>query len=145
MAAKAQFHWDDPLLLDQQLTDEERMIRDAANAYCQERLLPRVTERLLRLQAVKYVDWFVSLPFASFRNGGPQVRVSSPTPGRSILTTSAPRSARICVHHGPASTRERSRTLMPSRAAAVMGQFENAAIPVIARPRISAWMSCVPS
>ena len=44
MAAKAQFHWDDPLLLDQQLSDEERMIRDAANAYCQERLLPRVTE-----------------------------------------------------------------------------------------------------
>ena len=44
MAAKAQFHWDDPLLLDQQLTDEERMIRDAANAYCQERLAPRVTE-----------------------------------------------------------------------------------------------------
>jgi len=44
MAAKAQFHWDDPLLLDQQLSDEERMIRDAANAYCQERLLPRVVE-----------------------------------------------------------------------------------------------------
>ena len=44
MAAKAQFHWDDPLLLDQQLTDEERMIRDAANAYCQERLAPRVIE-----------------------------------------------------------------------------------------------------
>ena len=44
MAAKAQFHWDDPLLLDQQLTDEERMIRDAANAYCQERLAPRVLE-----------------------------------------------------------------------------------------------------
>src|SRR5450830_320758 len=41
---KAQFHWDDPLLLDQQLTDEERMIRDAANAYCQERLAPRVIE-----------------------------------------------------------------------------------------------------
>ncbi len=38
------FSWDDPLLLDQQLTDEERMIRDAANAYCQERLLPRVVE-----------------------------------------------------------------------------------------------------
>ena len=39
---KAAFHWDDPLLLDQQLTDDERAIRDAANAYCQERLLPRV-------------------------------------------------------------------------------------------------------
>ncbi|HZW21630.1 MAG TPA: acyl-CoA dehydrogenase, partial [Noviherbaspirillum sp.] len=41
---KAQFHWDDPLLLDQQLTNEERMVRDAANAYCQERLQPRVLE-----------------------------------------------------------------------------------------------------
>ena len=42
--AHAAFHWDDPLLLDQQLTDEERMVRDAANAYCQERLAPRVLE-----------------------------------------------------------------------------------------------------
>ncbi len=42
--AKAQFDWDDPLLLDQQLTDDERMVRDAAQAYCQERLAPRVLE-----------------------------------------------------------------------------------------------------
>jgi glutaryl-CoA dehydrogenase len=41
---KAQFNWSDPLLLDQQLTDDERAIRDAANAYCQDKLLPRVTE-----------------------------------------------------------------------------------------------------
>lgn len=39
-----QFNWADPLLLDAQLTDDERMIRDAGHAYCQERLLPRVTE-----------------------------------------------------------------------------------------------------
>ena len=38
------FHWDDPLLLDQQLTDDERAVRDAAHSYCQERLAPRVTE-----------------------------------------------------------------------------------------------------
>jgi glutaryl-CoA dehydrogenase len=38
------FAWDDPLLLDDQLTEEERMIRDAARDYCQEKLLPRVTE-----------------------------------------------------------------------------------------------------
>ena len=44
MKQKVQFHWDDPLLLDQQLTNEERMVRDAANAYCQERLQPRVLE-----------------------------------------------------------------------------------------------------
>ena len=40
----APFQWDDALLLDQQLTDDERMVRDAANAYCQERLAPRVLE-----------------------------------------------------------------------------------------------------
>ena len=39
---KAQFKWDDAFLLDDQLSDEERMIRDAAQAYCQEKILPRV-------------------------------------------------------------------------------------------------------
>lgn len=37
------FQWEDPFLLDQQLTDEERMVRDTAHSYCQEKLLPRVT------------------------------------------------------------------------------------------------------
>jgi glutaryl-CoA dehydrogenase len=41
---KARFAWDDPLLLASQLTEEERMVRDAAHAYAQEQLLPRVTE-----------------------------------------------------------------------------------------------------
>src|SRR5450830_351988 len=41
---KAQFHWDDPLLLNEQLSDEERMVRDAAHAYCQDKLQPRVLE-----------------------------------------------------------------------------------------------------
>ncbi|HEX6268169.1 MAG TPA: acyl-CoA dehydrogenase [Burkholderiales bacterium] len=41
---KAQFAWDDPLLLDQQLTEDERMVRDAARAYCQDKLAPRVLE-----------------------------------------------------------------------------------------------------
>jgi glutaryl-CoA dehydrogenase len=36
------FQWDDPLLLDQQLSQEERMVRDAARDYCQDRLMPRV-------------------------------------------------------------------------------------------------------
>ncbi len=36
--------WDDIFLLDAQLTDEERMVRDAANAYCQDKLATRVTE-----------------------------------------------------------------------------------------------------
>ena len=36
------FQWDDALLLDAQLTEEERMVRDSARAYCQDKLLPRV-------------------------------------------------------------------------------------------------------
>jgi glutaryl-CoA dehydrogenase len=44
MADTAQFHWDDPLLLNQQLTEDERMVRDAAHAYAQDKLAPRVTE-----------------------------------------------------------------------------------------------------
>ena len=44
MADTARFHWEDPLLLDQQLTDEERMVRDAARAYAQDKLAPRVLE-----------------------------------------------------------------------------------------------------
>jgi glutaryl-CoA dehydrogenase len=41
---KAQFAWDDPLLLEQQLTQDERMVRDAANAYCQDKLAPRILD-----------------------------------------------------------------------------------------------------
>ncbi|MDP5208893.1 acyl-CoA dehydrogenase [Microbulbifer sp. 2205BS26-8] len=37
-------HWDDILLLDQQLTDEERMVRDTAREYCQSKLMPRILE-----------------------------------------------------------------------------------------------------
>lgn len=42
--SKQTFKWDDPLLLDLQLTEDERMIRDAAQDYCQGRLAPRVQE-----------------------------------------------------------------------------------------------------
>ncbi|AMP05677.1 acyl-CoA dehydrogenase [Collimonas pratensis] len=41
-SSHASFHWDDPLLLDQQLSDEERMVRDSAAAYAQDKLAPRV-------------------------------------------------------------------------------------------------------
>jgi glutaryl-CoA dehydrogenase len=41
---KARFNWADPFMLDRQLTDEERMIRDSARAYCQDKLAPRVLE-----------------------------------------------------------------------------------------------------
>ncbi|SDT87607.1 acyl-CoA dehydrogenase [Halopseudomonas salegens] len=40
--SKASFNWEDPLLLDQQLTEEERMVRDSAAQYCKEKLMPRV-------------------------------------------------------------------------------------------------------
>ena len=42
--SKVSFHWDDPLLLNEQLSDDERAIRDAANAYCQHKLAPRVLD-----------------------------------------------------------------------------------------------------
>jgi len=42
--ADTRFNWRDPLLLEQQLTDDERMVRDTARAYCQEKLAPRVLE-----------------------------------------------------------------------------------------------------
>ncbi|MEZ0172356.1 acyl-CoA dehydrogenase [Microvirga sp. TS319] len=40
----AKLKWEDPLLLDDLLTDDERMIRDTARAYAQDKLLPRVIE-----------------------------------------------------------------------------------------------------
>ncbi len=44
MAAEASFNWEDPLLLDSQLTDDERMVQDAARSYCQDKLTPRILE-----------------------------------------------------------------------------------------------------
>jgi glutaryl-CoA dehydrogenase len=41
---KAKFVWDDPLLLDQQLSEDERMVRDAARRYCQDKLAPRILQ-----------------------------------------------------------------------------------------------------
>ena len=41
------FDWADPFALDAQLTDDERMVRDTAEAYAQEQLQPRVTEAYL--------------------------------------------------------------------------------------------------
>lgn len=42
--SKPKFNWNDPFLLNDQLTDEERMVRDAAHDYCQGKLFPRVLE-----------------------------------------------------------------------------------------------------
>ena len=41
---KAMFNWEDPFDLDGQLSEDERMIRDAARAYAQDKLLPRVSD-----------------------------------------------------------------------------------------------------
>ena len=43
-STKPSFKWDDPLLLEDQLTEEERMVRDTAHAYAQEKLMPRVRD-----------------------------------------------------------------------------------------------------
>lgn len=40
--AMSKFHWEDPFRFDDQLSDDERAVRDAARAYCQEKLQPRV-------------------------------------------------------------------------------------------------------
>src|SRR6202795_4747403 len=42
--ARASFRWDDPLRFDDQLTEDERLIRDTARSYAQDKLLPRVID-----------------------------------------------------------------------------------------------------
>jgi glutaryl-CoA dehydrogenase len=42
--AQAKFRWDDPLLLDDQLSEDEHLVRDAARDYCQGRLAPRILD-----------------------------------------------------------------------------------------------------
>lgn len=44
MTNKVSFVWDDPLLLDQQLTEEERMVRNTAQQFAQDKLAPRVMQ-----------------------------------------------------------------------------------------------------
>lgn len=44
MGAKNTFNWQDPFLFETQLSEEEKMIRDTANSYCQSKLLPRVRD-----------------------------------------------------------------------------------------------------
>ena len=42
--AKPQFNWEDPFLLDQQLSDDERMVMESSRRFAQEKLLPRVID-----------------------------------------------------------------------------------------------------
>src|SRR5688572_23319383 len=66
---------------------------------------------LLRLKAMKVA---LSRP----QNGGAHARASSPRPGRSTFTTSAPMSPRTCVQNGPATFWVRSTTTRPSSGSA---------------------------
>jgi len=43
-SAESRFQWDDPLLFQHELNDEERLISDSAREYCQASLMPRVLE-----------------------------------------------------------------------------------------------------
>ena len=46
-ATIAPFDWADPFAIDAQLSDEERLVRDTARGYAQEKLQPRVTQAYL--------------------------------------------------------------------------------------------------
>ena len=48
----APFQWDDAFLLDDQLTEDERMIRDTARAYAQEKLQPRVLQAYAKWESL---------------------------------------------------------------------------------------------
>ena len=50
-APKAVFHWEDPFDLDGQLSEDERMIRDAARAFAQDVLMPRVADAYMEEKA----------------------------------------------------------------------------------------------
>ena len=47
MSDMTKFSWSDPFLLDDQLSDDERMIRDSAAAFAKSELLPRIEEAYL--------------------------------------------------------------------------------------------------
>jgi glutaryl-CoA dehydrogenase len=42
--SRVEFQWEDPLLLEDQLSEDERLIRDTARQYCQDKLMPRILE-----------------------------------------------------------------------------------------------------
>ncbi|MEX0815000.1 MAG: acyl-CoA dehydrogenase [Dongiaceae bacterium] len=42
--ARPEFQWDDPLLFEDQLAEDERLVRDTARQYCRDRLMPRILE-----------------------------------------------------------------------------------------------------
>lgn len=58
-STKVTFNWEDPFLLEAQLTEEERMIQKVAHDYCQSKLQPRVLEQFRHEKPTKayFVRW----------------------------------------------------------------------------------------
>ena len=48
-------NWKDPFLLEQQLSDDQRMVRDTANQFAQEKLLPRVRDAFRKEEKDPYI------------------------------------------------------------------------------------------
>ncbi|CAG9839862.1 unnamed protein product [Diabrotica balteata] len=57
-ANKTPFNWQDPLNLESQLTDEEKLVRDQFRSYCQEKLMPRVIEANRKEAKGEYIGCF---------------------------------------------------------------------------------------
>ena len=67
MAQNASFDWASPLLLDQQLTEDERMVRQTAEQYAQNKLRrvswkPSAMRRPTRKSSAKWASWACSAP-----------------------------------------------------------------------------------
>jgi len=95
---KAKFVWEDPLLLEQQLSEDERMVRDAARAYCQDKLMPRVIEANRHekfdreiMNEMSAIGLFSSSPrvasMVTTRFGTPTWIAARPTPGASYIVS----------------------------------------------------------
>ena len=81
----ASFSWSDPFLLDDQLTEDERMIRDAAAGFASDRLLPRVEEAYLEEKTDPAI-------FSEMGQAGLCLLYTSPSP-RDLSTSRMPSSA----------------------------------------------------
>ena len=77
------FQWDDPLLLEEQLTEEERMIRDAARAYCQDKLMPRI----LMANRNEEFDREIISEFGRLGMLGPRCRKNTAVPAPAMWST----------------------------------------------------------
>jgi len=79
--AHASFNWQDPFLLEQQLSDDERMIKAAAAAYCQDKLQPRVVEAFRK----EYTDVAIFREMGELGLLGPTIPEAYGGPGLSYV------------------------------------------------------------